>query len=533
MNKRLILTLCGLLILGLITASQATDFSGTAKVGWIFTDEDGSAAVNQPTFNLFDGPALSLERFRLTFDNGLKMYGDLKNITLNNRNLKFGLTKPKKFGFIFNNYQYRHYYTDDGRDYTRRRYYHGDLWLEPTPGLKVFGGYGRILKKGTADELFEPAGLVAQHAVDYHQSVGNVGFTFRRDRRYFKSEYRVSKYTDKTFEEYDRLTSRLRFDGAAPVPTRDDLFVNAGYQHYTAQIEDNADSLFSNTFWGGAQWYGKNNISVKYSFLFDRSRRTGDITATDNILHAAYVTRTWLSQGGFTVGYRYQTTDDVWDEISQNGYFASAWYMATSELTLKAGWGTEQSTIEAGRTLEGEKNRTKFWAGLNYKRDKSGWNLTYRNRSTENDKFAGWDQGTAVDYPRGIIHTTDYFEIATDMYCENAYGLFTVGYSFSDGDYTYDRDSYKYREHVLSGDVETKKFGPVFFRVGATYLRAKEDLDYERTTLRFGGDWTFRPGHHLEVEYNVYNYDNYKDVSTVYTEYYTANVVRVNLVREL
>jgi hypothetical protein len=532
MNKRFVLLVCGLLVFGFSSFAQATEFSGTAKVGYVITDEEGSAAVNEPTFNLFEGPSFSLERFNIKFDSGLKMYGDLKNVTLNNRNLKFGMTRTGKFGVTFTNYQYRHYYSDNGLDFTRRRNWNGQLWYEVADGLRLFGGYGQTLKKGMADELIEPAGLVARHEVDYTQGMGNFGFTYKRDRHFFKGEYRFSKYEDNLMTNYDRTTERFRFSGSAPVPSVKNLFVNAGYQHYTARIETRNDSLFTNAFWGGAQWYRTNSCSIKYSFLFDRSRRTSDIVATDNILHALYLTRAWMNEGGFTLGYRYQTTDDYWDEISQNGYFTSAWYMVMPELKLKAGWGTEQSSIEDGRTLEGEKSRTKFWAGLNYKRGQAGWNLMFRNRSTDNDMYSGWGEGL-LTHPGGISYSTDYSEIATDLYCVNQYGTVSVGYSYSDGDYTNDSGVFKYREHVITGDVETRSFGPVSFKAGATYLRGKEDLDYERSTLRFGGDWLFRPGHHLEVEYDVYNFDNYIVDTPVYTEYYTGNIVRINLVKEL
>jgi hypothetical protein len=526
--------MCGLLILSLTSLAKGQEFSGTTKLGWVFVDEEGSAAVNQPTFNLYDGLALSLERFSFKFDNGLKIYGDFKNVTLNNRNLKLGLTKPRKYGLTFNNNQYRRFYSDDGSDYTRRRFYNGQVWLEPVDGFRVFGGLGLMLKKGTNRELFEPVGFTARHEVDYTQTTGNVGFRFTRDRRYFKTEYRLSKYTDEFNSNSDRLTSRLRFTGSAPVPTRDDLFLSAGFQHYSAEMEVRQDTLTTNAFWGGAQWYGYNHYSVKYSFLFDRSRRTGDISATDNILHALYLTRSWVGQGGFTIGYRRQTTDDVYDEVSQNGYFTSAWYKPMTKLTLKAGYGNEQSSVNAGRTLEGEKSRTKFWTALKYRRDEGGWDLMFKNRSTENNEFAGWDQSSTVNYPRGISYSTEYMEIANDIYYENkSVGTLRAAYSYVDGDYTNDSGKFAYLEHVLSGDFESILVSQFTFQLGATYLRGKEDLDYERTVVRMGVNWAFRPGHKLEVKYSAHNFDDYIDPSPVYTAYYTANVVRVNLIREL
>jgi len=534
MKKLLIYCAGALLVLSLTTSAGAIDFTGTTKLGWIFLDEEGSAAVDQPAYNIFDGPAFSLERFNLMFDNGLKVYGDLKNVTLNNRNLRLGLTKKARYGLTFNNYQYRQYYSHDGADYTRRRYYQGQAWVEPIDGLRAFGGFGQILKKGISSDYFEHAGLTAIRKVDYTQSLGNFGLQFNRDRHYFKMEYRLTDYSNWLDRDFDQLTSRLRFYGSAPIPTREDLFVNAGYQHYTAKIENKQDTLIADAFWGGVEWFGKKPYSVKYSFLFDRSRRTGDLSATDNILHALYLTRSWIAKGSFTIGYRYQTTDDVHDETSQNGYFASGWYKPMTDLTLKAGYGNEQSNVISGRTLNGEKSRTKFWAGLKYKHNHLGCNLMLKNRSTDNDKYAGWDQSLSVDYPRGISYSTDYTVIATDLYYENkAVGMLTISYSYSDGDYTNDVSKFAYHEHALSGDFESREIASLSIKFGGIYVRAKEDVDYERSDLHMGAEWNIKMGYGLEFKYTALNFDNYNDPSPIYTEYHTANVFEINLVKEL
>lgn len=534
MNKGYIYCACALLILSLTSMAGAIDFTGTTKLGWIFLDEEGSAAVDQPAYNIFDGPAFSLERFNLKFDNGLKAYGDLKNMSLNNRNLKLGVTKPGLFGLTFNNYQYRQYYSHDGADYTRRRYYQGQAWIEPIDGMRFFGGFGQTLKKGMSQDYIEPAGLTTMRNVDYTQSLGNFDFQFRRDRHYFKAECRLTDYSNWLDRSFDRQTFRLRFSGSAPVPTREDLYVSAGYQHYLAEIENKQDTLITDAFWGGVQWYGSKWYSIKYSFLFDRARRTGDLSATDNIIHALYFTRTWIAKGGFTVGYRYQTTDDVHDETSQNGYFASAWYNPMMNLSVKAGYGNEQSSVNSGRTLNGEKSRTKFWAGFKYKLDNAGWNLMFKSRSTDNDEFAGWDQTLSVNYPRGTSYSTDYVEIATDLYCKTQnVGTFNFAYSYSDGNYTNDDVKFKYHEHVLSGDIESKRIVSLAVKLGAIYLRGKGDVDYERTDLHMGADWKFSFGMALEFKYTALNFDNYIDPSPIYAEYHTANIFEINLIKEL
>jgi hypothetical protein len=60
---------------------------------------------------------------------------------------------------------------------------------------------------------------------------------------------------------------------------------------------------------------------------------------------------------------------------------------------------------------------------------------------------------------------------------------------------------------------------------GATYMKIRENLDIEKSMAFVEGDYALPRGYHLEIKYNVYNYDDY----ILLSRYYTANVVRINL----
>ena len=82
----------------------AADYgSGEVKIGYVITDEEGNLAVNQETYNTYEGFGLSFNDFRLRMPSGLQFRADLNNITLNNRKLTFEAHKPGLFRLAVRN----------------------------------------------------------------------------------------------------------------------------------------------------------------------------------------------------------------------------------------------------------------------------------------------------------------------------------------------------------------------------------------------------------------------------------------------
>ena len=86
------LTVVSILLMSRFAA--ASEYEGTVKAGYIYSDIEGNFRVNQPTFNLYEGVTLSLEKFYYKLDNGIRLNGDFQNITLGNRRLRLGISKP-------------------------------------------------------------------------------------------------------------------------------------------------------------------------------------------------------------------------------------------------------------------------------------------------------------------------------------------------------------------------------------------------------------------------------------------------------
>jgi hypothetical protein len=82
---------------------------------------------------------------------------------------------------------------------------------------------------------------------------------------------------------------------------------------------------------------------------------------------------------------------------------------------------------------------------------------------------------------------------------------------------------------VVTGRISIDRIKGVHLGGGVTYMDIRGDLKIEKSIIFAEGRWTPFANYHLEVKYNVFNYDDY----VVLNRYYTANVVRVNLAYDL
>lgn len=513
-----ILIMSGLVAVLVVSAVSAGDFRGDAKVGYVYLDQEGNQAINQPTFNLYEGGVLSLENFRYTWDNGVRLFGDFRNVTMNNRMMAVGAQKSGLGGASLRHNKYRRVYSFDGDRYTRREQTSGQVWVNPLEHVKLFGGYGLTRKSGQMLDLIEPAGSAGLNEVDYTQSYYNAGAEVTYERSRLEVEYRGSSYGDDINELRDRDTRRIRVTAVTPVPRYESLLLNGGFQSYQGRIVNRDDTLRANTAWFGARWFYGDGYSVRYSFVFDRARRTGDITATDNLVNAVYAGKTWRGTGGVQVGYRHRINDDVADDIRENGYLISGWINATPALQLRAGYGSETLEVQEGSTLTGNRDRTRLWGQAKYRHPYGMVRLKGENRKTEND-----DIGVSADF----------FRVASDASVTVAkYGTLTAAYSYSEGDYDNVEGAFELRQHVMSGDFLSSVCMKAQLGCGGTYVRSQRDLDVESFSVRFSGIYEFMPRNKVEVVYSAHNFDNFADTAGIYTEYYTANVVEINLIHE-
>jgi hypothetical protein len=509
----------GFILMLLGASGSASDFTGTARVGWIIIDDEGNRAVDHSTYNIYEGGTFSLEKFRYLMDNGLRVYGDFSNITLNNRNLVLGVAKSGHGQVSVSHNKYRRVYSFDGDRATRREQTRTSFWWQAHKYVRLFGGIGRTVKTGLFVDVFEPAGSPGIGRVDYGQTLYHGGAVATYNRSTVKVEFRGSTFSDELNSRNDRTTRRYRLTAASPLPNHENLLLNAGLQRYEASISDRYDSLIANTFWFGGRYYYRGGYSLRYSFIWDRARRTGDISATDNLAHTFFASKTWRGIGGVEAGYRYQINDDVADDLRSDGYSISGWFRPLSPLTVRAGYGIFNTDVESGRTLTGDRDRTHHWASVRYRHELGTARVKIEQRDSENDEIGS---------------SADYLRFSGDLSVEvPKYGQLIATYAYSDGEWENSAGAFEYGEHVFSGDFLSREYSDAQAGVGGLYTRSRKDLDIERFSVRFFGGYRFADVYRLEARYTAYNYDDFNDVNGLYTQYYTSNVIEFSLTRSL
>lgn len=512
--SNLILPVVCVLMWGLST-SAAPRIGGEVKLGYIYTDEKGNLGVYQPTYNLYEGVALSVEGFRYQFANGIRVHADLKNITLNNRHLMAGVTRSGLFGLNLSAVQYRRTYNFAGQSSTRRDQLGGQVWFKPVRYVKLYGGYARTNKKGKLVEWFNPGNLTTARATDYRHHRYHLGAQVNHLGGMVRAEYRRTDFNDQLTGANDRQTTRYKVVAVTPLPKFRNIQLNAGFQHFRNVIDGLGRRISANTTWGGGRLFLRGGYSLKYSFIFDRAENSGDVVATDNITQAVNASKTWPGHGGVALGYQYKINDDLFDEAQTSGFSTSGWVMFNREVTLKGRFGMQREEVKEGATLTGNEDLTRYSFSAAYRREPITLRLKYENKKREND-----DIGSTADFRR---LTTDLVIVRDPL------GELTGSYSFIQGDYQNSDSEFEFTDHVLSGSWLSPVYRQLQAGVEGTYYRSQRDLDVESFSLRLTGRYAFIEGYRLEVTYAVHNFDDL----LVFDGYYTANIVEIHLSRSL
>ncbi len=489
--------------------------SGTVRVGYVILDEEGNQAVNHGTFNEYEGAAISLENFNYAFGDNYRLTANLKNISLNNRNLNMTLGQNGRFGLALSNNQYRRAYNFDGASFTRRHDTRGSLWFRPHEAVRLFAGGSFWGKTGSTYSLFElsdPNAEKTQIQMDNEQTSFNGGVEFLYQGRMFRAEYEGQTYRDNKDNTRDQKRSNFGVSGYFPVPNYEWIKLTGGFRHFSTKFDNNDFEISANTGKGGVQADLPLHFTISYYFIFDRAQSDSDLVATDNLAHAGYISKEWPGRAGATVGYQHDINDDFEDEVSADSYYLSGWLKPARAWELRGEFGSRAEEIATGNRLLGNQDDMRYRLSAQYKINQSAtFRLRYDNRTRENDLL-----GSEIDYSR----------ISTDAFISVVkFGFLAAGYSYSLGEYENSAQEFEFRDHLLYGDIKTREYRGLTLGGGIVYYKSQRDLDVERITLRLSGEYRFVKDYSLEVIYSGQNFD---DLS-VTDEYYTANLINISL----
>ncbi len=507
-NKILIAAILTIFTTSLVFAGG----SGDLKLGYTYLSDKGNLAMSQPTFNDYKGIGLSLENFRYQCSKGTIFRADLKNITLDNRNLNLGIEKAGLWGLNANLNKYRRIYDFEGKDATKRDQFGSDLWVNLNKRLRIFGGFSSIGLKGKIDDSFN-LGADAPRQMEYSQKNYNVGARINCNGGMFQAEYLKINYKDKKISDRDQDRQNVRLNALMPVLKNNRLIASGGFQSFETKYTASGFKIKSNTVWGGGLLNLPHHFSVNYNFIFNRAGSDSDMVKTDNIANTVYLNHVWPNLAGLTVGYQNDIRDDFDKQLKSNSYYFSGW-VTKNRCELRADYGSRAEDVKKGTRLVGNEDRTRFKVQTKYRYTDATWlGLSYEGKQRKND-----DIGSKADFNRFGAQCAVKFG---DLFNLNG------GYFYATGKYKNIESEFKFTDHELFGDITLKEFCRLTPGFGALYYRSKRDLDIEHFNLRFSGTYRLVSDFELEAIYNVYNFDDF----LVSDRYYTSNIVEINLIK--
>jgi hypothetical protein len=508
------------MILGMVLAAgnALADNGGKVRLGYVITDEDGNLSVNDETFNLYQGPTVSLEDFRYIMSNGLNLSANLMNISLNNRLMNASLFKPGCFGISLHNQQYRRIYSFEGDKFTRRRTTGGELYVYPIRQVKVYGGFDQTNRFGSEAYVIPPFGEQLLSSTDYSHTSFNVGAQATLSQGYVNAEFRRYDFVDDAMAGSDREGQSVRVTAFAPLPWYKRLALSAGYQYRQDRHDDPYVFLKSNTGWGGARLYLPWDYVAEYRFMAARTDETNRPVAIDNYLNTASISRNWPKYGGLRVGYENRITDDIYNRTSTDRYLFDAWFRYIENLMVRGRLALSNRAVTDGATLVGDEDFTRYQLSARYNiREWGDVGLSWLGRVKTDDD---------------IDARADYNAVTAEVnLSREAYGRISFMYSYYQGNYENRTeaipDDYEFYDHVFTGSVYPVEYYHVQVWGGATYYRSKRDNNTEKIGGYVGARYSFPRGYQLEAKYTVYNFDNF----LVTDEYYTGNIINVYLIK--
>jgi len=508
------------MILGILfaVANAADSGGGKIRLGYVITDEDGNLSVNHETYNLYEGPSVSLEDFRYLMNNGMNLSADLKNISLNNRNLNASLFKPGLFGISLNNQQYRRIYNFDGDKFTRRRTTGGQAYVYPIRQVKIYGGYSQTDRFGQDEYIIPPFGEHLLTATDYSHKSFNVGGQATFTKGSLTAEYRRYDFTDDAMANSDREAQVVRVNAFAPVPFYKRLALSGGYQYREDKHDDPYVFLKNNTGWGGARWYLPHEYVFEGRFMAARTDETNRLVTVDNYVSTVSISRNWPKYGGLRVGYENRIADDIYNRTSSDGYLFDGWLRYFPKLLIRARLALRNKSVTDGETLVGDEDLTRHQISARYKlTDWGDVALSWQGKVKTNDEI-----DTRVDYNAVTAEVN---------LSREAYGRISLTYSYYQGSYDNRTEAipndYEFYDHVFTGSVYPVEYRKVQVWAGATYYRSKRDRNLEKIGGYVGARYTLPRDYQIEAKYKVYNFDNF----LVTDEYYTGNIINVYLIK--
>jgi hypothetical protein len=516
---------------GGFNTSQAGEGKAELEAGYSIVDEVGSSAVNQETFNLYEGLGLSVRGFQYEFNPDWRVSGDFHDFTMNSRNLSARLSNRDRLELTFRHNKYRRQYDATASTWTRRSATSADLTVRPSRELEFFGGATVTGKKGTFNDALVTTN--DRHDVDYRHMTYRVGGRYKHRQGTTLIQFRQLDFENHAAAgsfNTGRQASELHTYASLNMPSHEWLFVSGGYDFRRDQIDLDETELTTNLGWAGLKAHLSSGLYADYLFSFARTQQNTVDQETDNVTNTAAIGKTWRGWGGLRLGYENRVSDDLVDRTVSDGLLFDGWVHYRRHWSLRASVSFRDQNVEDGTTLVGDREVSKHRVSLKYREDSMGsLEVQWLSRLSKHDpspllrdSVEANDLGTRVDYD--AVSTT-----ANLVFPE--YGTATCSYTYYLGKYENNsaRTSYEFCDHILRIDLASRPYNGLHFSGAGTYYRSRRNLDTEKFQCGIRAVCDATSDYRVGIEYNVFNFDDFLTSG----DYYTANVVRLFVGRNL
>jgi hypothetical protein len=507
-----LMVVAAFLLLVLVTPSGASTYSGTLKLGGIGIDEkQGDRSAVQETYNLYDG--FNVTQILLNGElNPRNMFSlNLREINLNSRKGDFLYRVPGKFRFTSHYDQHRQVFDADRAVTSDRKDWRFGADFTPVKWLKLIGDYN--INKRDGNRLSYPAGTDGWlgNAYDYTLHTGGIEGQVVRGRRGGGVRYDVSQFNN----PLDDITRRkghlvsVRFNTPCYFWDKWTHFVRGAWGKHTVRQVRLSNVLLNFQYTGiivPTSWF-----KFRYNLFLNSVDNESTALKTNNVQNN-FDGDFFHRYGRLSAGYGYETNNDDRLETNYNTYRVGGTFNYNGRVSAKLFYANRAKNDEEKRTLLQDIESEQIRADLKLK--------------IVDELVVG---GRYIDRKRDY---TD-IEVTSEGERTNVYLSYTYpGWLSLFGDAAYGREQYVDRVGTFDTDSRVLTSRLTFDRVSnlmlagaVTYLEIGKDLDIKKRIVSLEGEYTIADVYHVEVKYNVYNYDDY----ILTDRYYEANVVWFNV----
>jgi hypothetical protein len=514
--KKMLFSTLGL-VLACASAVSAADIRGTVKLGGVIIDEDAGVedlsdlSVMQETYNIYEGFSVAQIKLNGTLSPKTYFTLSLNDINLDNRKSNLEFWVPGRFKFFGRYDENRQVFDPDRAVNSKRKNLRFGTWVAPVDWVKVSADYDYQTRDG--QRLGFPAGTESElgSTYDYVLQTGRIEGEAARGSRAFAVAYDFSDFSDCSSEIRDRfgyvMSARLRTP---------DYFTNkvthllrAAYGKREIRNVDTDYTLMTFQYTGVA--VPIRQVQVKYNFFANRTDDKSTRFKTDdfrNNFDATY----FYPRGAVFAGYGYEMNDDDRFLTSYHTYRVGGSFRGPRDLTARVEYANRSKKDEEKLTLLKDVEMATFLAKLQASPiDDLVLGAGYKNREREFGDIDVESRGQSAEiYGR---------------YSYGGWGSVGVEYAYSNDEYTNLIDGFVTETSVLTSRADFERVRGLRLGGGVTYLDVGGDLDIEKSIVFVEAEYALRDQYHVEVKYNVYNYDDY----ILRDRFYTANIVWINV----